>query len=294
MPWPLAGAAAGLELVDVIHRESERSRRRRRPPLAQADRRRIGCDTRSARSPLRLGPMAGHLTYPELAEAIERAVAGLLRDRGEPAGLTRVAAAIMAELGSSGLLRRVADRARGDGRRRGRRRPDRGRAARSPRQSHPRGAVARRSPDPRPHRRRGAAAVVAARARAGRAAACRPRRVGDLVDPVDRGTHRRGRLLRAHLCGSFPDSRHPTRSWCAPAWPHTQAPGERGSLRDRGRPRAPHRRPRSGPRHAGRRTAIGSGCAPGSPAREHDRVRRWPAARRAARDEESVASTCRS
>ena len=36
--------------------------------------------------PLRLGAEAGHLTYPELAAAIERAVTALLRDRGEPAG----------------------------------------------------------------------------------------------------------------------------------------------------------------------------------------------------------------
>ena len=62
-----------------------------------------------APSPLRLGVEGGHLTYPELAPAIERAAVGLLRDRGEPAGLTRIVAAVVAELGSLRvLLRRVA------------------------------------------------------------------------------------------------------------------------------------------------------------------------------------------
>ena len=61
----------------------------------------------SRAGPLRLGVEAGHLTYPELAEAIDRAVGSLLRDRGEPAGLTRVAAAIVSEMGRSGLLRRL-------------------------------------------------------------------------------------------------------------------------------------------------------------------------------------------
>ncbi|HSJ00376.1 MAG TPA: hypothetical protein VLA59_08320 [Patescibacteria group bacterium] len=102
-----AATAAGLELVDVIHRESARSGdgivlHLRKPSgedrLRQAVR----------PGPLRLGAEAGHLTYPELAEAIDRAVTSLLRDRGEPAGLTRVAAAVVAELGRSGLLRRLA------------------------------------------------------------------------------------------------------------------------------------------------------------------------------------------
>ncbi|MGI8999911.1 MAG: hypothetical protein ACR2GO_09420 [Candidatus Limnocylindria bacterium] len=102
----LAGAAADLDLRDVIHRESRRSgdaiavhfRRR-----STEDRLRHAVNP----SPLRLGVEAGHLTYPELAASIERAVIGLLRDRGEPAGLTRVVAAIVAELGSSGILQRL-------------------------------------------------------------------------------------------------------------------------------------------------------------------------------------------
>jgi hypothetical protein len=103
----MAGAAAGLELVDVIHRESKRSADglvlHLRKPSAE-DRLRQAVTP----SPLRLGAEAGHLTYPELASAIERAAVALLRDRGEPAGLTRVVAAIVAELGRAGLLRRLA------------------------------------------------------------------------------------------------------------------------------------------------------------------------------------------
>jgi hypothetical protein len=103
----MAGAAAGLELVDVIHRESTRSGDglvlHLRKPSAE-DRLRQAVTP----SPLRLGADAGHLTYPELASAIDRAVVALLRDRGEPAGLTRVVAAIVAELGRTGLLRRLA------------------------------------------------------------------------------------------------------------------------------------------------------------------------------------------
>src|SRR5436305_985416 len=57
--------------------------------------------------PLQLGAEAGHLTYPELAAAVDRAAVALLRDRGEPAGLTRVACAVVMELASSGLLRRL-------------------------------------------------------------------------------------------------------------------------------------------------------------------------------------------
>jgi hypothetical protein len=102
----VAGVAAGLELVDVIHRESGRSGDgivlHFRKPSAE-DRLRQAVTP----SPLRLGADAGHLTYPELAGAIDRAVGDLLRDRGEPAGLTRVVAAIVAELSRSGLLRRL-------------------------------------------------------------------------------------------------------------------------------------------------------------------------------------------
>ena len=102
----LAGAAAELDLNDVIHRESRRSG----DAIAIHFRRRSAEDRlRHAVSPgpLRLGAEAGHLTYPELASAIERAVTALLRDRGEPAGLTRVVAAVVAELGSSGILQRL-------------------------------------------------------------------------------------------------------------------------------------------------------------------------------------------
>jgi hypothetical protein len=102
----LAGAAAELELSDVIHRESRRSG----DAVAMHFRRRSAEDRlRHAVNPgpLRLGAEAGHLTYPDLASAIERAVTALLRDRGEPAGLTRVVAAVVAELASSGILSRL-------------------------------------------------------------------------------------------------------------------------------------------------------------------------------------------
>ncbi len=103
----LSAVAAGLELVDVIHRESGRLGDgvvlHLRKPSAE-DRLRQAV----APSPLRLGVERGHLTYPELAAAIDRAAVGLLRDRGEPAGLLRVVAAIVAELGHTGLLRRLA------------------------------------------------------------------------------------------------------------------------------------------------------------------------------------------
>jgi len=109
----LAGASAGLELMDVILRESARSG----DGIAVHLRRRSAEDRLRhavSSSPLRLGADAGHLTYPELATAIERSVSALLRDRGEPAGLMRVVAAVVAELGSSGLLARLVA-ARGDG-----------------------------------------------------------------------------------------------------------------------------------------------------------------------------------
>ncbi len=102
----LAGAAAELELSDVIHRESRRSG----DAIAVHFRRRSAEDRlRHAvqPGPLRLGADGGHLTYPELAAAIDRSVTALLRDRGEPAGLTRVVAAVAMELGSSGILRRL-------------------------------------------------------------------------------------------------------------------------------------------------------------------------------------------
>ena len=65
----LAGAAAGLELVDVIHRESARSGDglvlHFRKPSAE-DRLRQAVRP----GPLRLGAESGHLTYPELAAVI--------------------------------------------------------------------------------------------------------------------------------------------------------------------------------------------------------------------------------
>jgi hypothetical protein len=109
----IAAVASGLELVDVIHRESARSGdavtlHLRKPSAEDRLRRAVGP------SPLRLGVERGHLTYPELATAIERAAVDLLRDRGEPAGLVRVVAAIVAELGRSGLLARLAATRSGD------------------------------------------------------------------------------------------------------------------------------------------------------------------------------------
>jgi hypothetical protein len=102
----VAGAAAELELVHAIPRESGRSgdgvvlhfRR-----ASAEDRLRDAVRPR----PLRLGATDGHLTYPELAGAIERATTALLRDRGEPAGLSRIACAVLLELERTGLLRRL-------------------------------------------------------------------------------------------------------------------------------------------------------------------------------------------
>jgi len=103
----VAAVAAGLELVDVIHRESVRSGdgvvlHLRKPSAEDRLRRAV------APSPLRLGAERGHLTYPELAAGIARAAVALLRDRGEPAGLLRVAAAVVTELARGGLLLRLA------------------------------------------------------------------------------------------------------------------------------------------------------------------------------------------
>ncbi|MCV0404339.1 MAG: hypothetical protein K5924_11655 [Chloroflexi bacterium] len=111
----LAGAAAGLDLDAVIHRESRRVGDgitvHLRKPSAE-DRLRTAV---TPGGPLRLGADGGHLTYPDLASAIDRAVTRLLRDRGEPAGLTRVVAAVVSELGASGILERLV-RGRGEGR----------------------------------------------------------------------------------------------------------------------------------------------------------------------------------
>jgi hypothetical protein len=103
----IAGAAAGLRLVHVIHRESRRSGDgvtvHMRKPSAE-DRLREAMQPQ----PLRLGAEDGHLTYPELAQAIDVAAGELLRTRGEPAGLMRIAAAVLLQLERSGLLRRLA------------------------------------------------------------------------------------------------------------------------------------------------------------------------------------------
>jgi hypothetical protein len=103
----VAAAGAGLELMAVLHRESRRSgdavTLHFRRPSAE-DRLREAVNP----APLRLGADAGHLTYPELAAAVDRAATALLQDRGEPVGLTRLLAAILTELQRTGLLRRVA------------------------------------------------------------------------------------------------------------------------------------------------------------------------------------------
>jgi hypothetical protein len=103
----LAASAAGLEIVDVLHRESTATGdgvvlHLRRP---SAEDRLLDA---VAAGPLRLGATAGHLTYPELATAIDRAGTALLRDRGEPAGLARLVCAVVRELAASGLLSRIA------------------------------------------------------------------------------------------------------------------------------------------------------------------------------------------
>jgi hypothetical protein len=104
----LAAAAAGLDVDAVLHRESRRSgdgiAMHLRKPAAE-DRLRDAV----AATPLRLGAEQGRLTYPELAGAVGEAVGRLLRDRGEPAGLTRLVAAVVMELQRTGLLRRLAE-----------------------------------------------------------------------------------------------------------------------------------------------------------------------------------------
>lgn len=102
----MAAASAELELVHAVPRESGRvgdgvALHFRR--ASAEDRLREAVRPR----PLRLGAEGGHLTYPELAGAIERAAVALLRDRGEPAGLTRIACAVLVEMERSGLLRRL-------------------------------------------------------------------------------------------------------------------------------------------------------------------------------------------
>ena len=103
----LAGGAAGLRLVHVIHRESRQGGDgvtiHMRRPSAEDRLREV-----MQPQPLRLGADDGHLTYPELAEAIDRACGDLLRARGEPAGMMRLTAAVLLELERSGLLRRLA------------------------------------------------------------------------------------------------------------------------------------------------------------------------------------------
>ncbi|HEX2221510.1 MAG TPA: hypothetical protein VHK06_03215 [Candidatus Limnocylindria bacterium] len=104
----VAAAAAGLELVEVIHRESARSGsgyvvHLRRP--GGEDRLRAAIVS----GPLRLGGRQGRLTYPELADAIGRSTEALLRDRGEPAGLARIVAAVCQHLAREGLLARLAE-----------------------------------------------------------------------------------------------------------------------------------------------------------------------------------------
>ncbi len=103
----VAGAAAGMRLVSLVPRESRTSGdavvlRLRRP--SAEDRLRDAVQSR----PLQLGASGGHLTYPELVQAIDHAIVGVLRDRGEPAALQRLTCAVLLELERRGLLRRIA------------------------------------------------------------------------------------------------------------------------------------------------------------------------------------------
>ena len=103
-----AAVAAGLELEEIVPRESRRSgdgvALHFRKPSGE-DRLRSAVD----REAPRLGSVSGHLTYPDLAVAIDRAASGLLRERGEPASMARLAAAFLVESARDGLLRRSAD-----------------------------------------------------------------------------------------------------------------------------------------------------------------------------------------
>ncbi|MGZ8563772.1 MAG: hypothetical protein ACXWWU_09150 [Candidatus Limnocylindria bacterium] len=106
LAFAVAGAAMELELVDVVHRESVRSGEAVALHFHKAsaeDRLRSAMSP----SPLQLGAEDGHLTYPELATAIEAAATALLRQRGEPAGAVRIGAAVLVELQRAGLLSRV-------------------------------------------------------------------------------------------------------------------------------------------------------------------------------------------
>ena len=110
----LAGAAAGLELVSIVPRESRSGDgaavHMRRPSADEALR------ATARPRPLELGAAEdGQLTYPELAAAIERAAVRLIADRGEPARLGRIVAAVLMELSSTGLLRRMAQLRPGGG-----------------------------------------------------------------------------------------------------------------------------------------------------------------------------------
>ena len=102
----VAGAAAELDLVDVVHRESVRSGEgislHFHKPSGEDHLRSV-----IQPAPLQLGADDRHLTYPELAAAIDRAATRLLKSRGEPAGMVRIGAALLVELEGSGLLARV-------------------------------------------------------------------------------------------------------------------------------------------------------------------------------------------
>lgn len=103
----VAAAASGLRLVSIVPRESRASG----DGAVLHLRKRSGEDRLQDAvnpSPLRLGTEAGQLTYPELVAAIDTATVSLLRDRGEPAALQRIASAVLLELERRGLLARLA------------------------------------------------------------------------------------------------------------------------------------------------------------------------------------------
>ena len=194
----LSAVAAGLELVDVIHRESGRLGDgvvlHLRKPSAE-DRLRQAV----APSPLRLG-------VERRPPHVSRAGLGHRPGRRRPPPRSRRAGrAAACRGGDRGRARPHGPPAPARGRARSRRRrraprgSDRGRRAAAALVTGPRGAVARRPSQPRAARRRVAAVVVASRAGAGGATAGGPGRVGGVVDPVDRRTHRRAGILRADL-----------------------------------------------------------------------------------------------